>query len=114
MARQITDVDPGGVSRKVTQGCLRAACRESLTELTPLTPHRITAFDIELWPTHHAFRTGHRVRVTVTSSDYPWFARSLNQFGLVATQTKARVAHNTIACGDQYPSRVILPIERVG
>lgn len=66
---KITDVDPSGVSRKVTQGCLR---------------------------------------------DYPWFARSLNQFGLVATQTEIRVALNTVAYGGRYPSRIILPIERVG
>jgi uncharacterized protein len=111
---KITDVTPDGTSLKVTQGCLRAACRESLTDLAPLTPGTITPFDIELWPTHHAFAAGHRVRVTVTSSDYPWFARSLNQFGLVSAQGEPKVATNTIACGGEYPSHVELPVERAG
>lgn len=111
---KITDVTPDGTSLKVTQGCLRAACRDSLTDLSPLTPDTITAFDIELWPTHHAFAAGHRIRVTVTSSDYPWFARSLNQFGLVSEQADPKVATNTVACGGRYPSHVELPVERAG
>ena len=111
---KITDVDPDGTSRKVTQGCLRAACRHSLTDLVPLTPGEVSRFDVELWPTHHAFRAGHRVRVTVTSSDYPWFARSLNRFGLVSAQGEPRVAHNTVVCGDEHPSRIVLPVERAG
>jgi putative CocE/NonD family hydrolase len=111
---KITDVTPDGASLKVTQGCLRAACRDSLTDLEPLTPGTVTPFDIELWPTHHAFRAGHRVRVTVTSSDYPWFARSLNQFGLVSEQGEPKVATNSLACGGEYRSRIELPVERAG
>ena len=52
------------------------------------------------------------MRVTVTSSDYPWFARSLNQFGLVSAQDEPKVATNTIACGGEYRSRIELPVER--
>ncbi len=111
---KITDVDPDGTSLKVTQGCLRAACRNSLTDLAPLSPGAIELFDVELWPTHHAFRAGHRVRVTVTSSDYPWFARSLNQFGLVSARAEPKVANNTVACGGPYPSHIELPVERDG
>ncbi len=109
---KITDVDADGVSRKVTQGCLRAACRNSLSELQPLAPGEVTEFEIELWPTHHVFRPGHRVRVTVTSSDFPWFARSLNQFGLVADQAEPKVATNTLHCGRRYPSELVLPVQR--
>jgi uncharacterized protein len=109
---KITDVDPEGVSRKVTQGCLRAACRDSLTDLKPLTPNAVSEFNIEFWPTQHVFQPGHRVRVTVTSSDYPWFARSLNQFGLVADQGEPKVATNTVSCGGEHPSYLALPVER--
>ena len=108
---KICDVDPDGVSRKVTQGCLRAAARESLSELRPLTPGVVTPFAIELWPTHHHFAPGHRIRVTVTSSDFPWFARSLNRFGLVADQAEPKVATNTLCTGPGYPSRIELPVQ---
>ncbi|MEW1722927.1 CocE/NonD family hydrolase [Streptomyces sp. NPDC093109] len=107
---KLCDVHPDGRSYKVTQGCLRAACRDSPAEPAPLTPDEITGFTVELWPTQHVFLPGHRVRVTVTSSDFPWFARSLNRFGVVATQADARVALNTVAHGGDHPSRLVLPV----
>ncbi len=108
---KITDVDPSGVSRRVTQGCLRAACRTSLETPSAITPHEVLEYDIELWPTHHVFMPGHAMRVTVTSSDFPWYARSLNQFGPVRLQNEPRVARNTVHFGGDYPSRCVLPVE---
>jgi len=108
---KVCDVHPDGHSYKVTQGCLRAACRRSLRDPEPLVPGEVTPFSVELWPTHHVFLAGHRVRLTVTSSDFPWFARSLNRFGLVATQAEPCVAVNTVAHGGPHPSRLILPVE---
>jgi putative CocE/NonD family hydrolase len=108
---KLTDVEPDGSSLKVTQGCLRAACRESLTDLAPLIPGETARFEVELWPTHHAFLPGHRIRVTVTSSDFPWFARSMNQFGLVSEQGEPKIATNEIHHGGAFPSRILLPVE---
>jgi hypothetical protein len=108
---KVTDVDRDGTSRRVTQGCLRAACRDSLEVMTPLTPGEIYRFNIELWPTHHVFLPGHRIRVTVTSSDFPWFARSMNQFGPTRDQGEPRTARNSVVHGGQFASRLVLPIE---
>lgn len=110
---KITDVDPLGVSRRVTQGCLRAACRTSLETPSAVTPDEVLEYDVELWPTHHIFKPGHSLRVTVTSSDFPWYARSMNRFGPVRLQDDPRVAHNTVHFGGAYPSRCILPLETV-
>jgi uncharacterized protein len=109
---KITDVDPDGRSRKVCQGCLRASYRDSLEQPTPLTPGAVERFTVELWPTHHAFMPGHRIRVSITSSDFPWFARSMNRFGKIADLAEPRVAANTIHHSQQYPSRVVLPVIR--
>jgi hypothetical protein len=108
---KITEVQPDGSSVKVTQGCLRAACRDSLTDLAPLTPGEPTRFGVELWPTHYVFRPGNRIRVTITSSDFPWFARSMNRFGLVSEQGEPNVATNEIHYGGALPSRIELPVE---
>ncbi|MGH7919514.1 MAG: CocE/NonD family hydrolase [Candidatus Dormibacteraceae bacterium] len=109
---KLTDVDPDGVSRKVTQGCLRASYRTSLTAPTPVPAGEATAYDIELWPTHHAFLPGHRLRVTVTSSDFPWFARNLNRFEPIATASQPRVATNAVLHGPpDLGSRLVLPVE---
>jgi putative CocE/NonD family hydrolase len=108
---KLTDVDPEGRSIKVCQGCLRASYRDSLEEPTPLTPGVPTRFQVELWPVQHQFLPGHRIRVTITSSDFPWFARSLNQFGPLKDQCEPLVAVNTIHHGREYRSRVLLPVE---
>jgi putative CocE/NonD family hydrolase len=109
---KLTDVGPDGRSMKVCQGCLRASYRDSLEHPSPLTPGEIHRFLVELWPVHHAFLPGHRIRVSVTSSDFPWFARSLNQFGSLKDQAIPKVATNTIHHGGDHASRIILPIQR--
>ena len=108
---KLTDVTPDGRSLRVTQGCLRAACRDSLEEPAPLVPGETYQFNVELWPTHHVFLPGHRIRLTVTSSDFPWFARSLNRFGPVRSQAEPRVAVNTVRHGGASASRLVLPVE---
>jgi len=108
---KLTDVDAEGRSIKVCQGCLRASYRDSLEEPRPLTPGEPTRFQVELWPVQHQFLPGHRIRVTVTSSDFPWFARSLNQFGPLKDQSELLVATNTLHHGGEYCSRVLLPVE---
>ncbi|MFZ0216479.1 MAG: CocE/NonD family hydrolase [Candidatus Dormiibacterota bacterium] len=110
---KLTDVDEAGISRKVTQGCLRAACRSSLERPSPVTPGAALDYDIELWPTHHAFLPGHRLRVSVTSSDFPWFARHLNRFHAIASAADPRVALNTVLHpAGARGSHLELPIER--
>lgn len=108
---KLTDVAPDGRSFRVTQGCLRAACRSSLETPEPLVPDETYRFTVELWPTHHVFLPGHRIRATVTSSDFPWFARSMNRFGRVVELGEPRVARNTVHHGGAHASRVRLPVE---
>lgn len=110
---KLTDVDPQGVSRKVTQGELRASYRTGIEEPSPVTPREPLEYDVELWPTHHAFLPGHRIRVSVTSSDFPWFARNLNRFEPISTASEPRVATNTILHGPSPSgSWIELPVER--
>jgi hypothetical protein len=109
---KLTDVYPDGRSLKVTQGCLRGSYWESLRHPSSLVPGEVYRFDVELWPVHHAFLPGHRIRVAVTSSDFPWFARSLNRFGPIATLSDPRVATNSIHHTAVHPSRIKLPVAK--
>jgi len=61
---------------------------------------------------HHAFLPGHSLRVTVTSSDFPWFARSMNRAGSIATLGDPRVATNSLHHVAAHPSRLRLPVAR--
>jgi len=76
--------------------------------VTPGEPRR---YAVELTPTFHTFKTGHRMRLVLASSEFPWFARNLNSFGPIAKQAVPRVATNTVFFGRSYPSSVRLRIE---
>lgn len=108
---KLLDVHPDGRSYKVAQGCLRAACRDSITTPSPLTPDEVYRFVVELWPAHHAFLPGHRLRISITSSDFPWFARNLNRFGRIVAQDSPRIATNRVHHDRHHPSLIRLPLE---
>ena len=63
-----------------------------------------------LWETSNLFKAGHRIRLEVTSSNFPRFDRNLNSGEALATGTRLTVAHQTIYHSVEYPSHVILPI----
>lgn len=107
---KLTDVYPDERSMKVSQGCLRASYRESLQTPIPLVPGEVASFDVELWPTHYVFLPGHRLRVSITSSDFPWFARSMNRFGRIANLAEPRIATNSVSHTPAYPSHIKLPV----
>ncbi len=107
---KLEDQGPDGRLIRVAAGCLRAACRESLSEMAPLVPGAVHRFEVELGPVTHVFQAGHRAVLAVTSSDFPWFARSCNRFGRAVEQRDPRVAVNTIHHGAEHPSRLWLPV----
>jgi putative CocE/NonD family hydrolase len=111
----VQDVEPGGRSVLVSRGRLRARFRESLDREVLMTPGQVHEHRIDLSATGHVFRPGHRVRVTVRSSDFPEFDRNPNTGGPLYRETSLRVAHNAVHCGGQSPSHVVLPVvEGVG
>ena len=107
---RVADVHPDGRSIEVAAGCMRASYRESLSSPSPLEPGATYCFQLELSPLTHAFLPGHRVRLTVTSSHFPVYARSLNRFGSYADMAEPRVAINSVHHGGQTPSRLVLPV----
>jgi uncharacterized protein len=109
---KLTDIKPDGRSDRVTQGELRASYRDSLSDPAPVVPGAVHRYAVELWPTHHAFLPGHRIGVSITSSDFPWFARNLNRFEPVGTSADPRVAVNTVHHSAPAVSRIRLPVER--
>ncbi|WP_029112056.1 CocE/NonD family hydrolase [Mycobacterium sp. URHB0044] len=97
---RVCDVDPGGTSRNVVDGIVRSDAQ----------PDEFTAQDVDLWSTSYVFRTGHRIRVQVTSSNFPRWARNFNTGEAVEDGTRARTAQQQIAHDAARPSRIILPV----
>lgn len=107
---KLEDQGPDGRLIRVAAGCLRAMCRESLSDPTPLVPGEVTRFEVELNPVSHVFLPGHRVVLAVTSSDFPWFARNCNRAGRAVDQHDPRVAVNTIHHDPGHASCLWLPV----
>lgn len=97
---RLCDVDEHGVSRNVVDGITRVH-----TE-----PGRIDEVEVDLWSTSILVKAGHRLRVHVTSSNFPRWDRNLNTGEPVTEGTAMRVASNRIFHDQQRPSRITLPI----
>jgi putative CocE/NonD family hydrolase len=109
---KLVDVHPDGKAEILTHGILRARYRESLEAPTLLQPGEVYELRLDLWATSNVFRPGHRIRLEVSSSDFPRFDRNTNTGGDIAAEalTDAVVAVNRIHHGASHPSRLILPI----
>jgi len=75
-----------------------------------LTPQRPYEFTIEMYPTSLLFKKGHRIRLDISSSNFPRFDVNPNTAEPLNGNTRWRVATNTIYMDRQHPSRITLPI----
>ncbi len=108
---RLTDVYPDGRSINITEGAIRARFRDDIWgEPKLMQPGEIYAFTIDLQATSNVFKAGHRIRVDVTSSNFPLLNRNLNTGNDPATDTEMQVAEQTIYCDADHPSHVVLPI----
>ena len=106
---KLSDVHPDGRSMLVCDGVIRARYRKSRRK-PELLDGNTEKYEIDLWGTSHVFKRGHRVRVLVTSSDFPRWDRNMNTGGFNAREGSGVTALNTIFHDPQHPSHVLLPV----
>jgi hypothetical protein len=75
-----------------------------------LEPGRPYEFTIELYPTSVVFMPGHRIRLDISSSNFPRFDVNPNTGEALNANTRWRVATNTIFHDSEHPSRIVLPV----
>ena len=107
---RLVDVFPDGTARALNDGILRARYRESRTTPRLLTPGAPTEVTIDLGATANLFKAGHRIRLEVSSSNFPRFDRNPNTGGTFGEDADVRVAQQTILHDTAHPSRLLLPI----
>ena len=109
---KLVDVHPDGRAMLLTDGILRLRYRHSFTEPTLLQPDEIVPVAIDLWGISNVFLAGHRIRVEVSSSCFPKFARNSNTGGNVAMESREQyqVAVNRIYHDADHPSHLLLPL----
>jgi putative CocE/NonD family hydrolase len=107
---RLTDVDQQGRSLVITEGIIRGRYRKSLAATELLEPNVADEFRITLCPVSHVFLAGHRLRLDVSSSNFPRFSRNLNTGEDVATGTRMQTARQTVLHDGEYPSHIVLPV----
>jgi len=109
---KLVNVYPDGRAEILTDGILRARYYESFTEAKLLEPGQIYELRLDLWATSNLFKAGHRIRLEVSSSNFPRFDRNTNSVGVIERQTEKDLvqAVNRISHDAAHPSHLILPI----
>jgi putative CocE/NonD family hydrolase len=109
---RLVDVYPDGRAYNLTDGILRARYRNGFSGEVFLEPGVPQRFDIDLWATSNVFRAGHRVRLQITSSNFPRWDRNPNTGHAFGTDGVAdlRRAEQTILHDADHPSHVVLPL----
>jgi putative CocE/NonD family hydrolase len=108
---KLVDVWPDGRSYNVTpDGIIRARYRKSLFNPELVTPGEVNEYVINLEAISQLFRRGHRIRLNITSSDFPEFDRNMNTGNPIGEDARGITAKQTIFHSREYPSYIDLPV----
>ena len=107
---KLVDVWPDGKAYNVAEGIIRAGYRESGVVMKPLKPGEVYEYSISLGATSNVFKVGHRIRVEISSSDFPKWDRNLNTGHALGQDAEIQLAIQTIYHNQQFPSYILLPV----
>jgi len=111
---KLVDVRPSGYAMNLCDGIIRARYRESVEDPTLLEPGKVYRYEIDLMVTGNVFLKGHRIRVEISSSNFPRYDRNLNTGLPIGTSHEARPARQTVLHSPAYPSHILLPVIPAG
>lgn len=110
---RLCDVYPDGRSVLISEGGYRLGVMGYQTGKSQHSADKIHEIKVDLWATSMVFAKGHAIRLSISSSSYPRYETNFN-IGLLDNHTgKFKIAHNTIYMGENYPSRLLLPIVKI-
>ncbi|PWU02876.1 MAG: hypothetical protein C5B51_20130 [Terriglobia bacterium] len=107
---KLVDVFPDGNARILSDGILRLRYRESLEHAVLANPGEVYEISVDAGVTANVFQKGHRLRLEVSSSNFPRFDRNPNTGGPIAEETRLWKANQTIFHGREHPSRIDLMV----
>ncbi|MEU5696197.1 CocE/NonD family hydrolase [Actinosynnema sp. NPDC020468] len=105
---KLVDVGPCGYARNISDGIVRARYRGAVPEL--VTPGEVVEYRIDLGATSNIFKPGHRIRVEISSSNFPHFDRNPNTGELPGTSTELVSALQNVHHAGAHASRIVLPV----
>jgi len=109
---KLVDVAPDGVALNLCDGILRTRYRDGFERPSLLRGGEPVAVTVDMTGIAALFRAGHRIRIEVSSSNFPRFDRNTNTGGIIATDAGTAVAVNSVLHDEAHPSALILPVIR--
>lgn len=106
----LVDVDERGYARYLGDGIIRARFRNGTAKAEPIEPGKVYKYTLDLWATSNVFKAGHRIRVYISSSNFPRFNRNLNTGEKTFGGTRLVKARQTIYHDAAHPSSIVLPV----
>jgi uncharacterized protein len=107
---KLVDVWPNGFAQNLTEGILRARYRNSPEKAEFMNPGEVYKLNLDLWATSNVFLKGHKLRLEISSSNFPRFDRNLNAGEDPEYAARGQKATNTIYHNGQHPSALVLPV----
>ena len=107
---KLVDVCEEGCARNLTDSIIRARYRDSMASPSLVEPGKAYYYSIDLWATSNVFKAGHRIRVEISSSNFPRFDRNTNTGNIIAQDTEFKPALQTVLHNAQHPSHINLHI----
>jgi putative CocE/NonD family hydrolase len=107
---KLVDVYPDGTVYNIQEGILRARYRNGFDRKVWMKEGEVYPLKIDLQATSNFFGPGHRIRLEVSSSNFPRFERNLNTGGNNYDETRWEPAKNKIFHSAKYPSHMVLPV----
>lgn len=101
---------PGGFDLNIGDGIIRTRFRDSLKTEKLMEPGEIYPVTIKLYPTSNVFKKGHRIRVDISSSNFPRFDINPNTGEPLNDNRRTQTANNTIYHDAKHPSHIVLPV----
>jgi len=107
---KLVDVYADGFAQNMTEGIIRGRYRNSAERPELLNPGQEYKLNVDLWATSNVFKKGHRIRVEVSSSNFPRFDRNLNTGEEAAASKNSVSASNVIFHDAKHPSALVLAV----
>ena len=107
---KLVDVHPDGKAYNLCDGIIRTRWRDSRTQPQLITPGKVYRYEIDLWVTSNVFKPGHRIRVEISSSNFPRFDRNPNSGLPFASDEELHEASQTVFHGAEQASHLLLPV----
>lgn len=101
---------PQGYAMNLTDGILRCRYRKSWAQPQMMVPGEVVEITIEPMPTSNLFRKGHRIRLDISSSNFPRFDVNPNTGAPEGSAGPRQIAHNSVHLSARHPSQIVLPV----